>query len=295
VFLHVHHTDGTSGYYFDCANSASDGRFSLLFNIIFGDQIEPSPGTFVTRPVDSKVFSADTVLSDLLEKFDEIKARGWIESLRAGDTGIGYTFESLLDIEENNDKRADFRGIEIKCKSIKEGTAYASGKINLFQQGPEWLGKQAAKDRIRVLGTKGKSGLYSCHSQLTTRPNNRGLFLAIQEPDKKIDLRKHQDPLGYWLFDTLEGRLSEKHARAVIVKASIKKTASKDQFHYEELLYCERPTIDRFVAMVRNHNIVFEFLMSEKTDGSIRNHGYPWRLIREEFLDYLFSFQIKLR
>jgi hypothetical protein len=27
----------------------------------------------------------------------------------------------------------------------------------------------------------------------------------------------------------------------------------------------------------------------------VRNRGYPWRLVREEFLDQLFSFQIKLR
>jgi hypothetical protein len=35
--------------------------------------------------------------------------------------------------------------------------------------------------------------------------------------------------------------------------------------------------------------------MSEKLDGKIRNHGYPWRMIRAEFLDQLFAFQIKLR
>ena len=44
-----------------------------------------------------------------------------------------------------------------------------------------------------------------------------------------------------------------------------------------------------------NGNLHFEFLMSEKPNGAIRNHGYPWRLIRADFLDQLFAFQIKLR
>jgi DNA (cytosine-5)-methyltransferase 1 len=37
------------------------------------------------------------------------------------------------------------------------------------------------------------------------------------------------------------------------------------------------------------------FSLAEKADGKVRNHGYPWRLIREEFLEHLFAFQIKLR
>ena len=164
-----------------------------------------------------------------------------------------------------------------------------SGKINLFQQAPTWLHKESAKDRIRKIGKAGKDGFFACHSQLTTKGNNLGLLLEIIEHERKIDLLKHADLLGFWSFDTLEKRLSEKHARAVMVKAS------KKQFRYDELVYCEQPGIDRFVNLVGNRNVVFEFLMSEKPDGSVRNHGYPWRLVREEFLDQLYTFQVKLR
>jgi hypothetical protein len=79
------------------------------------------------------------------------------------------------------------------------------------------------------------------------------------------------------------------------VKARVRNTKTKSQFAYEELVYCDRPSIDRFVNLVADRNIVFEFTMSEKPDGRIRNHGYPWRLVRAEFLDQLFTFQIKLR
>ena len=126
-------------------------------------------------------------------------------------------------------------------------------------------------------------------------PNNLGLLLDVMGMEDRIDLRKHADTLGYWSFKQLEKRLAEKHSRTAFVKARIRPTKTRTQFSYEELVYCDRPSIERFVDLVTQRNIVFEFTMSEKPDGTVRNHGYPWRLIRAEFLDQLFSFQIKLR
>ena len=41
---------------------------------------------------------------------------GFIQTMRPGDTGIGYTFESLLGIPANSATTPDFKGIEIKTK-----------------------------------------------------------------------------------------------------------------------------------------------------------------------------------
>ena len=295
VFIRAKHADGSVGYYFDCANSAPGGRFGELFELIFGNEVSPAPGIFVVRPVDSDAFSADTALAELLGKFDEVKNRGWIDSLREGDTGIGYTFETLLGIKENNDQKADFKGIEIKCKGMKDGNAGNSSKINLFQAGPNWTVKATAKELIRILGKQGDDGLYTCYSQVTATPNNLDLLLDVLSAQSKIDLRKNTDALGYWSFGQLENRLAEKHSRTVFVKARNRSTKSKTQYSYEELVYCDKPSIERFVELVEKRNIVFEFTMSEKPNGTVRNHGYPWRLIRAEFLDQLFAFQIKLR
>jgi hypothetical protein len=295
VFLRAKHTDGSIGYYFDCGKSSYRGRFDELFLLIFGSEVSPTPGGFVIRPVDSESFAADAALTELLEKFDDIKERGWIDSLRAGDTGIGYTFETLLGIKENNDQQADFHGIEIKCKGTKEGVRSNNTKLNLFQAGPNWLIDASSKELIRILGQPGKDGLFACYSQVTVRPNNLGLLLEILRANEKIDLRKSAEALGYWTFPQLAKRLAEKHSRAAFVKAKVRSAKSKTQFAYEELVYCDQPSIERFVNLIAARNIVFELTMSEKPDGRIHNHGYPWRLARAEFLDQLFAFQIKLR
>ncbi len=295
VCLRTKHSDGSIGYYFDCANSASGGRFDELFHLVFGGEVEIVPGNFVIRPIDSQAFSPDAPLTELLEKFDTIRELGWVDSLRRGDTGIGYTFETLMGIDENNDERADFKGIEIKCKGVKENGASFSSKINLFQAGPRWLVEATAKERIRMLGKPGIDGLYSCYSQVTATPNNLGLQLNVMPANQKIDLLKCTEAMGYWSFPQLAKRLAEKHSRAAFVKARVRKKKADTQFLYEELIYCDQPSIERFLNLVSDRNIVFEFTMSEKSNGSIRNHGYPWRLIRAEFLHQLFAFQIKLR
>src|SRR6266545_4761402 len=179
IFLRAKHTDGSSAYYFDGANSAPSGQFWSLFKLIFGDAVEATPGRFVVRPVDSSAFVIDPALSELLSMFDSVRGMGWITTMREGHTGIGYTFETLLGIKENNDQIADFKGIEIKCKGVKEGDRAGGGKINLFQSGPTWLSNSTAKERIRILGRAGKDGLYSCYSQVTTTSNNLGLLLHI--------------------------------------------------------------------------------------------------------------------
>ena len=295
VFLRATHRDGSSAYYFDCAAAAPNGRFWSLVKLIFSEAVEVTAGRFVVRPVDSAAFVIDEVLSELLSEFDNIREKGWITSLREGHTGIGYTFETLLGIKENNDQLADYKGIEIKCKGVKEGDRAGTGKINLFQAGPTWLSNSTSRERIRMLGRAGMNGLYACHSQVTTTPNNLGLLLRILSADSKIDLEKSAGALGYWTFETLEKRLLEKHSRAVFINAETRRTKTRTLYSYKEVVYCDRPSITRFVDLVSRKNIVFEFLMSENVDSTIRNHGYPWRLTRAEFLNALFSFQIRLR
>jgi len=295
VCLRAKHSDGTFAYYFDCANSCPNGRSSQLFALIFGSEMSPESGAFVVRPLDTSDFSIDATLQDLLDRFDEVNKRGWVDSLREGDTGIGYTFETLIGVKENNDKKADFSGIEIKCKRAKEAGGASSGKINLFQAGPVWTLKSTAKERIRILGHPGINGLYACHSQVTTSPNNRGILLDVVQPVGKIDLKKDTSALGYWTLESLGIRLAEKHSRTAFIKAQVKDTKTKQRFLYEEFVYCDKPSIERFVDLVAHRKIVFEFLMQEEPDGRVRNRGYPWRLIREELRDQLFAFQVKLR
>ena len=294
IFLKAKHQDGTTGYYTDVVRENIDTDFQALCSILFGNAVTLADGIFSIQPVDSPTFIPDDALNDLLSRFDQICEMGWIESLREGDTGIGYTFESLVGIQENNDRKADFRGIEIKCKQIKVPGA-GGGKINLFQQAPCWETRLSALERIRIIGQPNLDGHYACHSQVTTTKNNIDLWLNPSATPEQIDLLKGDTRFGYWPHSVLAERLKEKHSRAVFVKAKVGQTAGGKRFHFKELVYCEQPSIRRFNDLVQDRRLVFEFLMSEKEGGKVRNHGYPWRLSSDEYLSELFSFRIQLR
>ena len=219
-------------------------------------------------------FVPDGPLLELLAKFDDVRSKGWVDSLRIGDTGIGYTFETLIGIKENNDQLADFKGIEIKCKSLTEEGLSAGGKLNLFQHGPSWQEKMPLAKRITVIGQRRDDGGFACYSQLTSAANNLGLSLAILTPHARIDLRKSIDAIGHWSFEGLAKRLAEKHSRAVVIRAKKRKRKYGDQFAYTEAIYCERPTIEQFLALVQSKRVVFEFMMSQAANGKVRNHGF---------------------
>lgn len=287
-------TDGEVFYVHDSANQQGDGRFAALWDLLSGGAIAPEFGVHLVVPIKFHGITLDEPLQELLTKFDSIQGV-WHDALRSGDTGIGYTFETLLGIEENNNKAADFKGIELKCKRLKASGGGALGKLNLFQQGPAWARQQNSLDRLKEIGQLNNEGRWACYSQVTTTSNNLNLWLSPQSHSQNIDLQKMENQIGYWSHEILEKRLLEKHSRAAFVLADTKVTKAGSKFCYKELIYCEQPSIDRFLELVTRNQLVFEFTMSEKSKGAVRNHGYPWRLVREDLLDQLFAVRVKLR
>jgi len=293
VFVRAMHDDGSESYYIDGALSNDGNKFAQVYPLLFSEKLVPESGLVALRDISSTELQFDEPLTDLLQKFDQVVEMGWVKNLRSGDTGIGYTFESLVGIEENNDKKADYRGIEIKCKKLKSEGARSTGKINLFQEAPIWSEHLSNYARLEKIGKLNDDGRLGCYSQLTTKENNLGLHLKANDLRQIVELLKQFEQIGYWPYYKLEGRLLEKHSRTAFIKAEISKSGT--QFKYKEFVYCEQPSIQKFIQLVLSNEIVFEFTMSEKENRKVRNHGYPWRLNHEELLDRLFSIKLQLR
>ena len=125
--------------------------------------------------------------------------------------------------------------------------------------------------------------------------HNLNLRLSPQPELNRIELIHGSDLLAHWANETLANRLSQKHSRAVFVKAEVREINGLTSYRYDELVYCEKPHIDRFLNLLCTNQLVVEFLMSEKPPGQVRNRGYPWRLNSESLLDQLFAMKIQLR
>ena len=70
-------------------------------------------------------------IQELKKEFNKIKNIPLNKSLRIGPTGLGYTFESLLNKKEDNLYFPDFKGIEIKTK-----LGYTKSSLTLFTLTP---------------------------------------------------------------------------------------------------------------------------------------------------------------
>ena len=55
-------------------------------------------------------------LDQVRERLSSIKQMGYVRTMRRGPTGIGYTLESLLEIEENNISAPDLGTFELKAQ-----------------------------------------------------------------------------------------------------------------------------------------------------------------------------------
>ena len=86
---------------------------------------------------------------ELLRLPKNIGKSGWVTTLRKGDTGVGYTLETLLGISVNSSKAPDFKGVEIK--SSRNG----SSNQTLFSKTPDWR-KSRLKSSLQILEERGR-------------------------------------------------------------------------------------------------------------------------------------------
>jgi len=110
------------------------------------------------------------ILREFKERFEKIKTKGFIPSLRKGPTGIGYTLETELGIRENNIAEPDIENIELKAHRTK-----SNNLITLFTfNNKVW--QIPPLDAVKKYGSKDKNGRLGLYYTITLRPNSAGLF-----------------------------------------------------------------------------------------------------------------------
>lgn len=129
---------------------------------------------------------------------DELKARlaalermGYVPSMRRGNTGIGYTLETMLGVRENNLHTPDFGDMELKAH--RRG---ASSRITLFTfNRGAWKTPQA--DAIRKYGCIDTNGGHSLYCLASPRPTTKAFTLGSGTMAHPFAMRTaHSSPNG---------------------------------------------------------------------------------------------------
>ena len=233
-------------------------------------------------------------LAAFLAKFDALSARGFVPTLRSGSTGIGYTFETMLDIQENNSPGGDFMRMEIKAYRDDNLTLNDAEKMNLFLKEPKWTDGLTAAQHIKTYGYVDDNGRQALYSTVTKNENSHGFALVVDKPNAQVVMTFHEEPVGFWTNAILEKRLIEKHSQTVFVSAHVHGTGNFEMFHFYGVNWCQTPSVDKFLTLIEEGAVMLELRMHIKPTGGARNHGSAFRIKQNRIRDvYHSSIQVR--
>ena len=241
-------------------------------------------------------FTASDASIELLQKLEHISSKGFIKSMRSGDTGVGYTLESLLGITANSSKNPDYKGIEIKSSRSR------NTKDVLFSMVPKWeLSNLKSGDEIVI--KRGRPNPE--HNNLKTifhtirgdKENNWGLKLKVEENlIHQVYLEggiEEEDTC--WVMDDFKSRLTKKHKETFWVEVETRGERGNEEFHYKKVLHTGDIDLSTIPVLLKEGMISLDYLIWERKQGWNKYKGksgfdYLWKLSSKKHRDLLFKF-----
>jgi hypothetical protein len=231
-------------------------------------------------------------IDDFKKALISLKGKGFIESLRSSDTGIGYTLEECLGIQENNVPLADL-GAGIELKAFRKDS---SSLLTLFTCEPLPEGGDRDKILLEKFGYKKRDNsrqkeLYCTIKASTFNPQS----LRLEVEKDRIKIVSEKENIGiYWIADQLKERFLQKIPMLITVKADSRiKENGKEEFHFNEAYLLKGFSFASFKNMVAKDIVTVDLRMHLREAGTVRNHGTAFR-IRKSKIGACFQESISL-
>lgn len=234
------------------------------------------------------------VAEELLKKLTDISALGFVDSMRIGPTGIGFTLESLLGISANSNRAPDYKGIELKSGRMPVA-GRARSRSTIFSQIPKWeishlkSGKEILQSYGYFNADRSRTQLYCSISAVL---NSQGLFMRVDSSGELVEnmaIRSDgsEAPVVAWVLSELEAALAAKHKETFWIKAQQRTSGFREQFHYTDVVHTRSPLVKNFGLLVDTGKIEMDYTLSSKSSGGCRDHGYLFKIWPRNF-DMLF-------
>lgn len=216
------------------------------------------------------------------QEIERIRDMGWIQTHRAGDTGIGKTLEDLLGIEENNIDLPDL-GETGELKAVRKNS---SSLLTLFTLEP--VRELSWKDFVKRYGYIDKKGRWALKSTFYTNSyNSQGLIARVEGDRINIykDMSGVDELIGYYDIDTLSQKFTDKIGNSLVyVPAQNRGSGVNEEFWYDEAYLYKDFSPSLFLDTIKGGNLAIDFRVHLKPSGAGRSRGTGLR-IRKELLD----------
>jgi len=219
-------------------------------------------------------------LPQIKKALKEISEKGWIESNRHHDTGIGKTLEDILNITENNIALPDFGVMELKSQRVN-----TSSMMTLFTKSPEGITNTEIRKRFGYPDSEFPN-IKILHQTIDDgRKNAKGFHCKIDENKNKLLILKNRTVLGYYNLDFLRQKAIEKIGNGLImVLAETKKEKGKEFFYYKEAYILKDIDPTKFLSHSK-YDIRLGVYHSGKNVGKLHDHGSAFRLTAKSIPD----------
>lgn len=220
---------------------------------------------------------------ELRQGLESISAKGFIPSMRAGDTGVGYTLETLLGIDANSSKSPDYKGIELKSRRVRGGKA--SGRSTLFAKTPDWSRSRLKSSRqiLEKFGYENDDGRLQVYCTIHSHPNPLGIYaVAIEEDDLLVHFAGGGDgaepvEVVRWSIQVLRDSLLAKHRETFWVEAECRLEGGVEEFHFIRALHTRLPLAANIAALIKSSHLTTDYAI--KREGTrVSDKGYLFRM-----------------
>ena len=241
-------------------------------------------------------------ITELKEKLSDINRMGYVVSLRKGNTGIGYTLETLLGVAENNLRSPDLGNIELKEPflgvaennlrysdlgniELKSRRMKSTSLLTMFTFNYS-IWKIEQEELIQQYGYY-KDGRWALYTTVKNKSNKRGFYVKVEQDYLRL---YHEDGLCAieWQLEGLIDDLKNKLSNVLLVEADNRKVGENEEFWYKAAHLLTGIIVEKFLEYIKNGTIAVDLRMHINKNGSVRNHGTGFRIGRK-YLDSCFN------
>ena len=238
----------------------------------------------------------DKIVEELINKYIDIKNRGWICSTRSHNTGIGKTFEELIRKKEDNLSEPDYKGIEIKTKR-----QFSNSYTTLITKSPE--GNESNQNtRLRLtyghieinnnqqtlhasVFANRKTVYFNTYQfKIDVDRQNEKIFLEVYDMDNNL-LEKEV----YWKFSVLKKKLIQKLKRMALIHGNSKKIDNTEYFEFKKIQVYDFTDFEKFLKAIEKGKIMIDlrigYYKSGKNIGKTHDHGTGFRIKASDILE----------
>jgi len=239
---------------------------------------------------------------DFVEEMSKIKKKGFVPTLRKGNTGIGFTLETGLGIRENNYAKGDFidnntyKGTSFELKSQrflkkdprKSKVAKNTHLISLVTQAPH--NGMSNRELLKKFGYADSKGRNRKNLYATISANRR--IKSKYDSISKMEIKREEDILhlivdGKKVANVDLSKIIGKLEDLVIVRAdsewrkcSCNNKDLHDKDSYHEYFHFNKPCVFRkfnkqkFYDAIDNGKVKYDLRMHEPDKNTSGNEEY---------------------